>query len=103
MNRALLNRLAAAHVLIEMQRDRLRRASVQIVMSKTVMISSLHSRLRAIDPSQVLARGFAIVAVQDAGGKSKVILDAEGIEAGAELSITMRDGRLNARVHSRHN
>lgn len=100
MNRAILNRLAAVQVLMDRQRERLRRASIQSVAGKLAMIDSLSGRLRAIDPSQVVARGFAIVAVQDREGKSKVILDAEGIQAGTELSITMRDGGINATVSS---
>jgi exodeoxyribonuclease VII large subunit len=100
MNRALLNRLGAAQVLMDRQRDRLRRASAQSLTSKGALIESLAGRLRAIDPSQVLARGFAIVAVRDSGGRSKVVLDVEGIEVGGDLSITMRDGGLNATVKS---
>lgn len=103
MNRALRNRLGAAQLLMDRQRDRLHRASVQSISSKSAMIDSLAGRLRAIDPSQVLARGFAIISVLDAGSKSKVILDAEGVEIGAQLSITMRDGGLDATVNNIRN
>jgi exodeoxyribonuclease VII large subunit len=99
MNRAYVNRLAAARVLMDRQQARVHRATLQTLTSTGASIDSLATRLRAIDPAQVLARGFAIVAIQDTGGgRSKVILDAEGVESGTELSITMRDGGINATV-----
>ncbi len=100
MNRGLGNRLEAAQVLMDRQRERLRRASVQSLANKGGAVESLAGRLRAIDPSQVLARGFAIIAVQDSEGRSRVILDAKDVELGAEVAITMRDGGVNATVKS---
>jgi len=99
MNRALSNRLKAAQLLMDSQRGRLCLASAQVLITKRGLIKSLAGRLRVIDPHQVLARGFAIVAIRDPSGSSKVILDSTGVLSGAELLITMRDGRVNAIVN----
>ncbi len=56
------------------------------------------TRIRLLDPTHVLARGFAIV--RDAGGR--VVPAAARVTAGASIQVAFRDGHVDAHVHHVH-
>jgi exodeoxyribonuclease VII large subunit len=57
-------------------------------------VAGKDSRLRALDPRQVLRRGFAIV--RDASGRIRT--SVTGLAAGDDVAIDLRDGTLGAKL-----
>ena len=60
-------------------------------------LSGLESRVRALDPAAVLARGYAIV---EKGRSQEAITSASQVSDGDPLRITLSDGTLPATVGS---
>ena len=77
----------------------LRRDRMQMILSHARRhVAALEGRLRALDPVQVLNRGFAVV--RDAGGT--IITGVKRLRADEEIGVEMRDGRLDARILNIH-
>jgi exonuclease VII large subunit len=55
-------------------------------------LSALHELL---SPARTVSRGYAIVRTRD---RDRVITDAAAARAGDELSIELRDGRIDVEV-----
>lgn len=62
-------------------------------------LSGLESRVRALDPAAVLARGYAIV---EKGRSQEAITSASQVSDGDPLRITLSDGTVPATVGSAH-
>lgn len=75
-------------------RVELTRSSARIARATRERLAAWSSRLRGLDPEQVLRRGFALV--RDASGK--LIKDASGVPPGAAIDVVLRDGALRATV-----
>jgi exodeoxyribonuclease VII large subunit len=57
-------------------------------------VASKGARLRALDPRQVLRRGFAIVR----DGSGRIRTSVTDLAAGDEIGIDLRDGTLGAQL-----
>jgi len=79
--------------LARLQSD-LRYAGAMRLAATHQRLDSLDARLRALDPSQVLARGFAWLS-DDAG---KAVTSARQIRTGQTLQAVLRDGSADVVV-----
>lgn len=77
-------------------RDRARRCLTHQLDRASDEIAHQRARARALSPLETLRRGYAVV--QDAEGH--VLASVAGIGAGAELSIRVADGRIQATTTS---
>ncbi|MBW3087684.1 exodeoxyribonuclease VII large subunit [Bifidobacterium sp. 82T24] len=73
-------------------RQRLDIGMRRIVDDAGLTVEKLHASLTALSPQSTLDRGYAVV--QDADGH--VVTDADGVHAGDELAVTLRQGRIHA-------
>ncbi|MBL7033751.1 MAG: exodeoxyribonuclease VII large subunit [Candidatus Delongbacteria bacterium] len=61
-------------------------------------LSSLHKLLEAINPRQILERGYALVEQLESG---RLIQDKQQVQPGEKIKVTLRRGRLFARVEAK--
>lgn len=76
-----------------MLESRLRGAAAKVVDGEGRRIVHLEALMRAVDPQNILARGFSIVRC---GGKA--LIDASKAHKGEELDITLYKGKIKATV-----
>ncbi len=93
--------MANPHHAVEVLRERLKAkltpasAMASGALSQTrVLLQAALSRLDAVSPAKMLSRGYALVT--DASGRA--VTKAEGVCAGAEISINWQDGAASAVV-----
>ena len=100
---ALLAHRLAGHLPHALQAQRVRLAQMQSELKHSAAmrtaadhqhLEALAARLRALDPSQVLTRGYAWLS--DAGGRA--ITSVQRLEAGQPLQVVLRDGSADVRV-----
>jgi len=78
--------------------DRLR-GSIAGKMEKMHMtLRALASRLDAVSPLQVLARGYSLTKVLDESGEGKLVFDAAQVKAGQQLETTVARGTIRSVV-----
>src|SRR5690606_3864549 len=90
--RTALSRKQAA--VVELQRRMEREIWRRIGLARQRSLST-HSRLEALSPLQVLARGYSITL--DATGRA--VRDADSVRVGARLSVRLHKGRLAVSVN----
>lgn len=90
--RTALSRKQAA--VVELQRRMEREIWRRIGLARQRSLST-HSRLEALSPLQVLARGYSITL--DATGRA--VRDADSVRVGAQLSVRLHKGRLAVSVN----
>jgi exodeoxyribonuclease VII large subunit len=76
------------------QRDRLRRAVTARLHAEQARLAALGGRLGALDPTRVLARGYAFVLDEHA----QPVVSAHAVSAGQPLSLRWYDGSAKVRV-----
>jgi exodeoxyribonuclease VII large subunit len=81
-------------------RARLERIILSAMQQAEVSAKNLSSRLDALSPLAVLARGYSITIRPDSGD---VITDAGSVEMGDELQVRLFRGRLSCRVVEKQN
>jgi len=95
-------RVAARQALEAQQRgldslaDRLRSGSGASCQQQADQLARLALRLAAVDPHQVLARGYAWLT----DGKGRPVTQAAGLQAGAQLAAQWADGSAEVQVLS---
>jgi exodeoxyribonuclease VII large subunit len=77
--------------------SRLRAAAALGLERRVQRVAALTSHLEHLNPANVLARGYGIVARAD----GSIVRDAEALEIGEKLDITLARGRAGARVESK--
>lgn len=78
--------------------DRLR-SSIAGKMEKMHMtLRALASRLDAVSPLQVLARGYSLTKVLNESGEGKLVFDAAQVKAGQQLETTVARGTIRSVV-----
>lgn len=80
----------------ELAQKRLEAALTLALQQREHRVSELRARLRALGPTSVLARGFAL-ALKD----GKPLVSAHGAQAQDEIQVILHDGALDARVLKR--
>jgi exodeoxyribonuclease VII large subunit len=75
-------------------RERLVRATAAALHTRGAHLAALGGRLASLDPSQVLARGYAFV--RDA--QAKPVTSARAVQAGQALTLQWHDGAARTRV-----
>ncbi|WP_029215514.1 exodeoxyribonuclease VII large subunit [Kallotenue papyrolyticum] len=86
--------LAHERAALHSQHARLMRATHATLQLARLRLETLRLRLEALNPQATLARGYAIVQRSD----GRLALDPAELADGERLTITLRDGRLTARV-----
>lgn len=88
----------AAHlVLLDHLQKNLGNAAGADLARRRSALGVLEARLRGLDPTAVLARGYSIVT--DAAGQ--IVKNAESVELGSEIGVNLASGYLRARVEDR--
>ena len=91
-------RLSAERAGLRDAAQRARHATARQLERRAAQLSHQTTRLRLLDPTRVLARGFAIVR----GPAGEVLPAAARLTAGAEVELQFRDGRAAAQVGAIH-
>jgi exodeoxyribonuclease VII large subunit len=76
------------------QRDRLRRAVTARLHVEQSRLAALGGRLGALDPTRVLARGYAFVLDE----QQRAVISAHAVSPGQPLSLRWHDGQASVRV-----
>jgi exodeoxyribonuclease VII large subunit len=76
------------------QRDRLRRALTARLHAEQSRLAALGGRLGALDPTRVLARGYAFVL----DAQQRPVVSAHAVQAGQPLALQWHDGQVEVRV-----
>jgi exodeoxyribonuclease VII large subunit len=74
-------------------RERLNRAPALLVERKRAGLEGLAGRLRALSPQKTLARGYAIVRMDNGIVRSSAVL-----QSGSRVDVELAEGRFGARV-----
>jgi exodeoxyribonuclease VII large subunit len=89
------SRVREAHAIAAaLQRDRLQRALTARLHAEQSRLAALGGRLGALDPTRVLARGYAFVL--DAA--QQPVVSAHAVQAGQPLALHWHDGQVEVRV-----
>jgi exodeoxyribonuclease VII large subunit len=76
------------------QLDRLRSAMARALVARAARLDTLQGRLEALDPTQVLRRGYAFVL----DAQQRPVLSAREVTPGQALALQWHDGAVRARV-----
>lgn len=79
-------------------KDRLRRASVQLTDNKKQSLAAVAARLTALNPMQVLARGYSAVFDDN----HRVVTGVSSVKNGDRLTLVLHDGRICAVTQEVH-
>jgi exodeoxyribonuclease VII large subunit len=79
-----------------LQKNLANAAGAELARRRSVL-GVLAARLRGLDPTAVLARGYSIVT--DPAGR--IVKNAESVELGSEIGVRLASGYLRARVEDR--
>lgn len=89
--RAVREKYAVSHNLLKETFRRLDQYMIDYRFNKNADISMLESKLRLLDPQNVIERGYAIVTQND-----KIVSSVGKVEMETELNITLKDGVVSA-------
>ncbi len=78
------------------QRERLTAASQARLGAARLALQPLVARLGALDPTAVLARGYAIALDRD----GRAVTDAAALQVGAPLRIVLAQGAAGTRIET---
>jgi exodeoxyribonuclease VII large subunit len=89
------SRVREAHAIAAArQRDRLQRALTARLHAERSRLAALGGRLGALDPTSVLARGYAFVL----DAQQRPVVSAHAVQAGQPLALQWHDGQVGVRV-----
>lgn len=97
MDKQLADRRRALDSVAGEEDERLRKALVQLIGSKRQTLYAAMGKLEALSPLKVLTRGYAVA--KDQAGR--VLTDAETVDVGSAVSVTLQHGVLFCKVESR--
>ena len=96
--RAVREKYAASNSLLKEYFRRLDQYMIDYRFNKNADVSMLESKLRLLDPQNVIERGYAVVTQKD-----KIVSSVNKVEMDKELTITLKDGIVSAypeKIHS---
>lgn len=97
MDKQLADRRRALDSVAGEEDERLRKALVQLIGSKRQTLYAAMGKLEALSPLKVLTRGYAVAKDQT----GRVLTDAETVDVGSAVSVTLQHGVLFCKVESR--
>lgn len=97
MDKQLADRRRALDSVAGEEDERLRKALVQLIGSKRQTLYAAMGKLEALSPLKVLTRGYAVAKDQT----GRVLTDAETVDVGSAVSVTLQQGVLFCKVESR--
>lgn len=89
--RAVREKYAASNNMLKEYFRRLDQYMIDYRYNKNADVSMLESKLRLLDPQNVIERGYAVVTQQN-----KIVSSVNKVERGRELTITLKDGIISA-------
>lgn len=89
--RAVREKYAASSNLVKEYFRRLDQYMIDYRYNKNADVSMLESKLRLLDPQNVIERGYAVVTQND-----KIVSSVDKVEMETELTITLKDGVVSA-------
>ena len=89
--RAVREKYAASNSLLKEYFRRLDQYMIDYRYNKNADVSMLESKLRLLDPQNVIERGYAVVTQND-----KIVSSVDKVEMETELTITLKDGVVSA-------
>lgn len=91
--------LAGDRSRLERATQRLDAAGRHLLDRRNARLATLAARLDALSPLKVLGRGYAVV-TQEVEGQTRLVVDAEALEVGREVTARFARGRASLRVES---
>lgn len=91
---AVMNRVSNMEMRVDALESRLRAGAIFRLANEENRLQLYLTRIMATDPSEVLRRGYALVA----DGEGRAIKKAGGQKAGSEISVVFSDGELKCRI-----
>ena len=88
------NYLEDRRLLLDFQQNKLTAAMRQLVLKKQQDFVARHTALEAMSPLKVLSRGYAMT--RDSAGR--VVTDAAALKPGEIITVTLRNGEVDAAV-----
>lgn len=96
--RAVRDKYAASNSLLKEYLRRLDQYMIDYRFNKNADVAMLESKLRLLNPQNVIERGYAVVTQND-----KIVSSVDKLEMETELTITLKDGVVSAypdKIHS---
>ena len=85
---------AAYRLRLDLLQKNLANATLADLARRRGALGVLEARLRGLDPTAVLARGYSIVT----DGAGQIVKNAESVELGSQIGVRLASGYLRARV-----
>lgn len=89
--KAVREKYAASNTLLKEYFRRLDQYMIDYMYNKNADVSLLESKLRLLDPQNVIERGYAVVTQQN-----KIVSSVNKVDMDRELTITLKDGIISA-------
>lgn len=77
------------------QKDAIKNAVAQVKMKETMRLEALGDKIELLSPRKVMARGYTLTTCE-----GKIMTDAAQLEAGKQVTIHFRDGKVVAGTQS---
>lgn len=88
-------RIESENAQLARQKDAIKNAVAQVKMKETMRLEALGDKIELLSPRKVMARGYTLTTCE-----GKIMTDAAQLEAGKQVTIHFRDGKVVAGTQS---
>lgn len=88
-------RIEGENAQLARQKDAIKNAVAQVKMKETMRLEALGDKIELLSPRKVMARGYTLTTCE-----GKIMTDAAQLEAGKQVTIHFRDGKVVAGTQS---
>lgn len=88
-------RIEGENAQLARQKDAIKNAVAQVKMKETMRLEALGDKIELLSPRKVMARGYTLTTYE-----GKIMTDAAQLEAGKQVTIHFRDGKVVAGTQS---
>lgn len=88
-------RIEGENAQLARQKDAIKNAAAQVKMKETMRLEALGDKIELLSPRKVMARGYTLTTCE-----GKIMTDAAQLEAGKQVTIHFRDGKVVAGTQS---
>lgn len=88
-------RIEGENAQLARQKDAIKNAVAQVKMKETMRLEALADKIELLSPRKVMARGYTLTTCE-----GKIMTDAAQLEAGKQVTIHFRDGKVVAGTQS---
>lgn len=88
-------RIEGENAQLARQKDAIKNAVAQVKMKETMRLEALGDKIELLSPRKVMARGYTLTTCE-----GKIMTDAAQLEAGKQVTIHFRDGKVVAGIQS---